>query len=110
MRKLTTPDLFAGIRLLKKYGLKEAAKELAAKSDDLSHIWDNGYDFVWALFDRITEEGGEKELYVFLSGPFELTPEQVQSLTIAELFERVKRLGEENDLASFFRSAASAMR
>lgn len=109
MRKLTTPDFFAGIRLLKKYGLKEAARELAVKSDDIAHIWDNGYDFVWMLFDRITEESGEEELYKFLSGPFEMPQDQMRNLPLADMIGLVKQLADENDLAHFFRSAASAM-
>lgn len=106
MRKLTAPDLFAGVRLIKKMGVKEDARELAKKSDDLAQLWDNGFDFVWGLFDKLTDQDGEGALYDLLAGPYEMTPEQVRALPIAEHIENLQTLARENDLLDFFKRAA----
>ena len=110
MKKLTTADVFTAVRLLKSYGLRELAKDLAAKSDSPADLWANGYDFVWALFDQITTEGGEADLYRFLAGPFEMTQEAVKELPIGEMLENLKTLAEENNLPAFFKSAARLMK
>ena len=50
---------------------------------------------------------GEKELYKFLAGPFEMTAKEIEDLDISVFFEFIKQLSAENNLSGFFRSAAS---
>lgn len=110
MRKLKTADLFTGARMLKKLGLKEQAKQIAAQADKVQDIWAMGFDFVWAIFDAATDKGGEKLLYEFLAGPFEMTPEEVGELDLSDMIDRLKQLAEENDLLPFFKNAAKLTR
>lgn len=106
MRKLKTTDVFAGARLIKQLGLKEEAKAIAAKADEIQDIWSMGFDFVWGIFDRATDTNGEALLCEFLAGPFEKTPEEMADLELTELMSGVKRLAEENDLMPFFKNVA----
>ena len=110
MRKLKTSDIPALSRTLKKLGLKEQFRELAQKSDGTADVWANGFDLMWNLFDTATESTGENALYEFLSGPFEMTPEQVADLDIETLFEMLRKLVEENNLGRFFDIAARLMK
>ena len=106
MRKLKTTDVFAGARLIKQLGLKEEAKAIAAKADEIQDIWSMGFDFVWNIFDRATDTNGEALLCEFLAGPFEKTPEEMADLELTELMSGVKQLAEENDLMPFFKNVA----
>ena len=110
MRKMNTTDIPALSRTLKKLGLKDQFRELALKSDGMADVWSNGFDLIWNLFDRATETEGERVLYEFLSGPFEMTPEQVADLDLETLFDMLGRLVEENNLGRFFDIAARLMR
>lgn len=110
MRKLKTADLFTGARMLKKLGLKEQAKQIAAQADKVQDIWAMGFDFVWSIFDAATDKSGEKLLYEFLAGPFEMAPEEVADLDLPTLIDMVKQLAEENNLLPFFKSAAKLTR
>lgn len=106
MRKLKTADVFAATRLIKKLGLKEEAKAIAEKADEVKDIWAMGFDFVWGIFDRATDTNGEALLCEYLAGPFEKTPEEVADMELSELMSGVKQLAEENDLLPFFKNVA----
>ena len=49
---------------------------------------------------------GEKELYKFLAGPFEMTAKEIEDLEISVFFDLIKQLASENNLTGFFKSAA----
>ena len=106
MRKLETSDVFAAARLMKKFGLKEKFKEAAEKADSARDIFDKGYDFIWDLFDTATEQQSEKDIYTFLAGPLEMTPEEVSHLHLDKLLESLQQMAAENNLVGFFKSAA----
>lgn len=110
MRKLETADVFAACRLMKKLGLKEKFKAIAEESDTARDIFDKGYDLIWDLFDTATEQHSEKDIYAFLAGPLEMTPEEVQHLHLDKLLESLQQMAVENNLVGFFKSAARLMR
>lgn len=110
MRKLKTRDVPAFCRCLKKLGLKDKIREVAKKANSIGDIWDGGFDFIWDLFDVATELDGEAVIYEFLAGPFEMTAEEVADLDFDVLGANIKQLAAENDLASFFKSAAKSMK
>lgn len=110
MRKLETSDVFAACRCLKAIGAKEKIKQMAEKADSVSDVWGNGFDLLWDIFDAATESGGENEIYRFLAGPLEMTPDEVRHMPVAALFDSVKALAVENDLLRFFKSAAGLMK
>ena len=110
MRKLKTSDVPVLSRCLKKLGLKEQFRDLAMKSNSAEDIWQNGFDFVWNLFDVATEKSGETAIYEFLAGPFEMTPKQVADLDLDVLIENLQAMVKENNLGTFFKIAARLMK
>lgn len=108
MRKLETADIFAACRCMKAIGLKEKIRERAQDAENMSDVWGKGFDFLWDVFDAATESGGEEQIYNFLSGPFEASPEDVRQMPPALLFANLKTLAEDNDLLSFFNFAAKS--
>ena len=110
MRKLKTTDVPVLSRCLKKLGLKEQFRELALKSNGAEDVWENGFDFVWNLFDVATEKTGEAAIYEFLAGPFEMTPKQVANLDLDVLIENLQAMVKENNLGTFFKIAARLMK
>lgn len=110
MRKLETSDVFAACRLVKKLGLKEKFKAIAEEANNSQDVFDKGYDLVWDLFDTATEQKAEKDIYIFLAGPLEMTPEEVSHLHLDLLMDSLQQMALENDLARFFKFAARLMR
>ena len=110
MRKLKTCDIPALCRSLKKLGVKEQFKDLAQKANNAKDVWTYGFDLVWDLFDAVTEETGEFAIYEFLAGPFEMTAAEVSDLDLDVLLSNLKQMAEENNLITFFKSAAKSMK
>lgn len=110
MRKLKTSDIPVLCRCVKKLGLKEQIRIVAEESDNIQDIWNRGFDFIWNLFDIATEQVGEGYIYEFLSGPFEMTPEEVRDLDIDILLANIQQLVQENNLGAFFKFAAASMK
>ena len=110
MRKLETSDVFAACRLMKKLGLKEKFKAIAEEANSSQDVFDKGYDLIWDLFDPATEQNSEAEIYAFLAGPLEMTPEEVSHLHLDKLLESLQQMAVENNLVGFFKSAARLMR
>lgn len=106
MRKLETGDVFAAARLVKKIGIKEKFKAIAEEANNAGDVFDKGYELIWDLFDSATDQQCEAEIYAFLSGPLEMTPEEVSHLPLDELFKSLQQLAAENNLAAFFKFAA----
>lgn len=107
MRKLKTSDIPAFCRCLKAIGIKSEIESIAVKSDNLKDAWGKGFELIYNIFDHATEVNGEKELYKFLAGPFEMTAKEIEDLDISVFFEFIKQLASENNLTGFFRSAAA---
>ena len=110
MRKLKTADIPVLCRCVKRLGMKDKIREIAQAADNIQDVWGFGFDFIWDLFDIATEKAGEEELYKFLSGPFEMTPEEVRDLDLDILITNIQRLVNENDLKGFFKFAAASMK
>lgn len=110
MRKLKTTDVPVLCRCLKKIGLKEKVKVLAEQSNTMEDVWSQGFDFIWDLFDTITEANGEDALYEFLAGPFEMTAQEVRDLDLDVLLDNLQQLATENNLPRFFKFAAKSMK
>ena len=110
MRKLETSDVFAACRLLKKLGLKEKFKAIAEEANTTKDIFDKGYDLMWDLFDTSFKAPADTEIYTFLAGPLEMTPEEVKHLHLDKLLESLQQMAVDNNLVGFFKSAARLMR
>lgn len=110
MRKLKTSDIPVLCRCVKRLGLKDEIKKIAEESNNMQDAFGKGFDMLWNLFDIATEKEGEVYLYEFLSGPFEMTADEVRDLDMDVLIENIKQLIRENNLSAFFKFAAASMK
>jgi len=110
MRKLKTSDIMAFCRTVKKIGIKDEIKRISAESDDAKSAWDKGFELIYNIFDLATEKKSEKHLYEFLAEPFEMTAKEVEDMDLEKFIESVKEFASENNLTSFFKSAATLMK
>ena len=110
MRKLKTSDVFPFARVAKKLGVKDKFRAIAQNAESGKDVWDSGFDLIWELFDAATDTNGEKQIYEFLAGPFEMPAKAISDLDLDQLMEMLKQLAEENNLAGFFKHAAGLMR
>ena len=108
MRKLNTKDAINFIRLMKRTGVRKIVIDLIENAKNKA---DNeseeriGINAMFALLEGFATAEAEAELYSFLSGPFEKTPEEIEAMELAELIHGFAVLAEENDLKRFFISA-----
>lgn len=102
MRQLKTADVFAACRTVKRLGLREPIMKLCEECDTVTEAFVKGFDLLWDVFDRATESKGENEIYKFLSGPLELTVDEIQNMQPVPFMEMLIQLKEENDLKTFF--------
>jgi hypothetical protein len=110
MRKLKTFDVPKAARLIKRLGIRDKFREIAMEANNAKDVFDPGFDFIWDVIDIATEENNEVVIYEFLAGPFEMTPEQVRDLDLDIMIANIKQLATENNLVSFFKSAAGSMK
>ncbi len=103
MRKLTTQDVFAALRIVSDLQLKDEVQALAQLANDGKLSRDEiGAQAFMKVLDLFVSKKAEGRVYEFLAGPFEVTPEEVRDLPLMELAENIKELAEENDIAGFF--------
>lgn len=86
MRNLTTRDIFAMSRIVTKMGIKEELRRLADTSTSQNKL-DIGIDIFMALITKASTEEAEHEIYTFLGGVLDMTPEAVGDLDPNELVE-----------------------
>jgi len=111
MRKLNFSDLFATARVVRASGmrpeLKKIIKDFSVKGS--FDIEDIGMDGLLTVLECLAERNAEEAIYIALSGPFEMTPDEVSSLSADELFDRFKQLSEDNDIKGFFTSLSGIL-
>jgi hypothetical protein len=103
MRKLNTSDVFAMARIVRASGVRNELRPLikaAAQSE--RPVEDVGIDGFLCILEALAEQKAENAIYAALSGPFEMTPNEVETLPLDQLVEQLKALVAENDLKHFF--------
>lgn len=110
MRNLKTSDIPSFCRCLKKLGVREQFRAVAAESSTAREAWDKGFDLIWGIFDAATEQSGENALYDFLAGPFEMTSHEVANMNVGELFAGLQHMMEDENIVAFFKFAAQLMK
>ncbi len=103
MRKLTTQDVFAALRIVSDLQLKDEVQALAQLANDgkLSRN-EIGVQAFMKVLDLFVSKKAEGRIYEFLAGPLETTSEEVRDLPLMALAENLKALAEENDITGFF--------
>lgn len=110
MRSLQTRDIFAMARVVTSLNLKDEIKKIADKVDKNSNANDVGYEVIFTIFSKCTDENSEKKIYEFLAGPLEIKVEEVAKLDPVDLVERVLQIADIDKWKSFLSKASQLIK
>lgn len=112
MRALNNSDLFAFVRLVKKAKITDKIKELTLSINNINEINTEsfGYDVMFAIIEAAAEKESEQAVYEFLSGPLEMTTEELALADPVETIEKVMQIADVEKWKTFFTSAANLMK
>ncbi len=116
MRKITTTDLFAAMRLIKAAGVKDEIKKIALQINESKKEINQrevGAELLLSIVEGLAEKKAEASFYEFLAGPFEMDSAEIAALTLDDLFGKFKELGKMMDpegWQSFFKSLAASIK
>lgn len=105
MRKLNTSDVFAFTRMIKEIGLKEEIKEIASKATKEEDVSKLGLDMIFTLIEKFSEANSENALYEFLSRPLEVTKEEVGTMDLFDLVEKIMQIADVEKWKTFLKLA-----
>lgn len=101
MRGLKTKDIKPALKLVRKMNVGEKIKDIVKTTNDLDSA---GVEIVGLILATYTDtEGAEEALMEFLSGPFEMSSNDVLELNLEELLAGIKDIGIEK-IISFFKT------
>lgn len=113
MRNLETQDVFKAARLLKKIGVREEIKEVAKEAEENKGKrvrFDMGFDLMFGILEKATEENAEIEIYKFIADIFECEWEEVRKMNPLELFKKLEEVANIEEWKSFFGYVAKLMK
>lgn len=112
MRKLQTNDVFEFCRVIKRIGLKEEIRDICLRYDSLEEMQtaEAGFDIIFSLFDKATEENSEDELYKFIARIFETDVDSVSKMDPIDLINSLLEVADKEKWKSFFKFVASSMK
>jgi hypothetical protein len=105
MRKLKTTDLFAFARCIRNIGIKDEIQKIAMEANEVKDIASRGFEYFYILFEKAVDKNSEEHIYEFLSGPFEMTPEQIANMDPLEWMEHISKLADFKTWKTFFITA-----
>lgn len=105
MRKLNTSDVFAFTRLVKEIGLKEEIKNITAKVAEETDVKALGIDIIFTLIEKFSEVNSENALYEFLSRPLEISEEEVGTMDLFDLVEKIMQIADVEKWKTFLKLA-----
>lgn len=109
MRKANTADMFKIGRLITDLGVKEQLFE-AQKNKEIDKLEEIGFDFFYAIFEKVVSEEVEKKIYDVLSGPFEMTGEEIGKMAFSELLDEFVNCFDLNLVVNFIKRALPEIR
>lgn len=110
MRNLQTKDIFFMSRLIMSLDLKYEFKKIADKVDGKADLNSIGYEMFFTVLGKCTDVDTEKKIYECLSGPLELTVEEVATMDIFDLSEEVMKVASIDKWKLFFNKASQLIR
>lgn len=105
MRKLNTSDVFAFTRLVKEIGLKEEIKNITTKAAEETDVKALGLDIIFTLIEKFSEVNSENALYEFLSRPLEISKEEVGTMDLFDLVEKIMQIADVEKWKTFLKLA-----
>ena len=113
MRNLRTSDIFSACRLLSAIGIREEIKEVAMKAEENKikkvHV-DMGFDLLFGILEKATQENAEKEIYKFIADLFECDWESVRDMDPIELLDKLEQVADIEKWKNFFQRVAALMK
>jgi hypothetical protein len=110
MRNLQTRDVFAMARLITSLNLKDELKKITDNVDKNSNVNDIGYEVIFTVFSKCTDEDSENKIYKFLAGPLEIKAEEVAVLDPVELAEKILQISNLEKWKSFLSKASQLIK
>jgi hypothetical protein len=113
MRNLKTSDIFSACRLLSVIGVREEFREIAQKAEEnkgKKARFDMGFDLIFGILDKATEQHSETEVYKFLADSFECEWESVRDMDPLDLFDNLEKVADWEKWGNFFKRAAGLMK
>ena len=109
MRKLNTDDLLNLAALIRVTGIKEDLSEqfksLMNGKKAALNVQEDGIEIIFAIITAFGKEGAKEAFYAFLSGPFEMTPEEIANNDPIDTLEKIKQTASLNEWLRFFKQA-----
>ncbi len=113
MRSLRTSDIFSMCRVLSKIGVREeirAVAKAAEESKGKKVKVDFGFDLLFGIIEKATQENAEKEIYIFIGDIFECEWESVRDMDPIELMDKLEEVADIEKWKNFFKRVAALMK
>lgn len=113
MRNLRTSDIFSACRLLSAIGVREEIREVAMKAEENKAKKvkvDMGFDLLFGILEKATQENAEKEIYKFIANLFECDWECVRDMDPIEVLDRLEQVADIEKWKNFFKRVAALMK
>ena len=109
MRKINTDDLLNLAALVRATGIKEELskqfKSLIKGKKVVINQDEDGIEIIFAIISAFGKDGAKEAFYKFLSGPFEMTPEEIANNDPVDTLNKIKQTASLNEWISFFKHA-----
>lgn len=111
MRNLQTQDIFSACRLLTKIGVREEIRNVAKAAEETKTVqFDIGFDLMFGILEKATQENAENEIYKFIADLFECDPEEVRKMKPIDLFKDLEKVANIEEWKNFFDYVAKLMK
>lgn len=115
MRRLKSCDVFTAMRLIKAAGVKEEFERVAlyVRQAGKLNVNELGAELIFSVIEGLASAGAEQKFYEFVSGPLEMSAEEVKEMELFDLIDMIKSYKDVEDperLKAFFDSVAAIMR
>ena len=113
MRSLKTSDIFSMCRVLSKIGVREeihAVAKAAEESKGKKVKFDFGFDLLFGIIEKATQENAENEIYKFIGDIFECEWESVRDMDPIELMDKLEEVADIEKWKNFFKRVAALMK
>lgn len=109
MKKANTGDMFKLMRLIDELKISdtvyEMIKEVEEKGTNNVNVERMGFNLIATLISKASTKEAEIKIYDFLSGPFEMTAEEIQCMDYTEFGKGIGQVLDLNSIIGFFKSA-----
>lgn len=105
MRGLETRDVFTAARLLTKIGIREEIRDVARKAEENKGKTikaDMGFDLLFGILEKATQEECEVYIYKFIADLFECDWEEVRSMNPVTMFKKLEEVANIEEWKDFF--------